>query len=301
MEFQKTTVEPAITRKRPFNDANQREPNAFRKSITTSSDCGIPQDSIENQENLKPLKSINDGLSVDFKYFLDNKMKSFKPPECSRNTPFGSRPEGKIKFWDPSCLKKGAHARKSKLSTTAVTQRIRLKKLDNIESNHGKMTSHGKDKVVGFQPMEILLSSEVTMAFQKKTAELSQTRIEPINNANECESEAFRKPTGMVSINPIPKIKTGVQVVRDFPPGCGIPQDSFRRNAHLKPFTSSNNAMLVDDFKYFVDNKIKSFNPPQSRRNNPNNSRPAGKVKFLDPSCLKKYDRKPNVTKTAVT
>ncbi|PWA14582.1 SRA-YDG, PUA-like domain protein [Artemisia annua] len=60
--------------------------------------------------------------------------------------------------------------------------------------------------------------------------------------------------------------------------------------------------MLVDDLKYFVDNEIKSFNPPESRRTNPNDSRPASKFKFLDPSCLKKSDaRKPIVTKTAVT
>lgn len=311
MEIQKKTIEPAIPQKRLFDDANHRELNAFRSITTVSkypppklrsgvqvvqnfpSGCGIPQDSIGNQENLKPLKSFNDGLSDDFKYFLDNKIKSFKPPESVRNTPFGSRPEGKVKFWDPTCLEKGAHARKPKDTTTAVTRRILLKKLDNKESNHGKMTSHGKDKEVGFQPMENLLSSEST-TFQKKTTELALTRKEPINNANECESESFRKPTGMVSTNPLPKIKTGVQVVRDFPPGCGIPQDSFRSNEHLKPFTSSNN-MLMDDLKYFVDNKIKSFNPPDCRRNNSNDSRPAGKVKFLDPLCLKKCDaRKPN-------
>ena len=84
----------------------------------------------------------------------------------------------------------------------------------------------------------------------------------------------------MVSTNPLPKIKTRVQVVRNFPPGCGIPQDSFRSNSHLNPFTSSNIDMLVDDLKYFVDNEIKSFNPPESKRNNPNDSRPTRKVKF---------------------
>ena len=155
---------------------------------------------------------------------------------------------------------------------------------------------------MGFQPMEIFLSSELTMAFQKKTTELALTRKEPINHANECKSEAFRKTAGMDPTNHIPKIKNGVRVVQDFPPGCGIPKDSFRSNAHLKLFARSNNDMLVDDLKYFVENEIKSFNPPESRRNNPNDSRPVGKVKFLDPLCLKKCDaRKPIVTKTAVT
>nr|GEU50596.1 putative SRA-YDG, PUA-like domain protein [Tanacetum cinerariifolium] len=305
MEFQKKTIEPAIPRKRSSDDANHRELNAFRKRITMvskypppklrtgvqvtrnfPSGCGIPQNSIRNQENLKLLKSLNDGLSVDFKYFLDNKIKSFKDPESCRNAPFGSRPEGKVKFWVPTGLQKGSHARKPKVTTTAVTHRIPLKKLDNIESNHGKMTSHGKEKVVGFQPMENIFSSELTMAFQKKTTEVALTRQEPINKSNQCESEEFRKSTEVISTNPLPNFKTGVQVVRDFSSGCGIPQDSFRSNAHLKPFTSSNNGMLVDDLKYFVDNKIKSFNSPESRRNNPNDSRPS--VSQLKMEMLKK-------------
>ncbi|PWA93490.1 SRA-YDG, PUA-like domain protein [Artemisia annua] len=195
----------------------------------------------------------------------------------------------------------GAHARKPKVTTIAIMRRIPLKKLNNIESNHEKMTM-ARTRWWGFSLWKIYYLHELTIALQKKTIELALTRKEPINNANECESEAFRKPTRIVSTNPLPKIKTEVQVVRDFPPGCGIPQDSFRSNAHLNSFMGLNDDILVDDLKYFVDNEIKSFNPPESRRNNPNDSRPAGKVKFLDPSCLKKCDaRKPFVTKTALT
>ncbi|GJT74862.1 putative RNA-directed DNA polymerase [Tanacetum coccineum] len=129
----------------------------------------------------------------------------------------------------------------------------------SILAKPGKMTSPWQGKVVGLSAMENKLSFR---------------------------SEAFRKPTEVMSTNPLPKFKTGVQVVRDFSSGCVIPQDSFRSNAHLKPFTSSNNSMLVDDLKYFVDNKIKIFNPPESRRNNPNDSRPS--VSQLKMEMLKK-------------
>lgn len=133
-----------------------------------------------------------------------------------------------------------------------------------------------------------MLALESTMAILKTI---------PIKRAlddNYCEVEEFRKRR----LGPASKLKirTGVKLVRDFPPGCGIIQNSLggsKADGERKPFKVLDNVDSEIEKITSSDKvqKVRNFENKEFGRNKPYfASRPAGTVKYWDPNCSKDAD-----------
>ncbi|KAJ0538687.1 putative [histone H3]-lysine(4) N-trimethyltransferase [Helianthus annuus] len=118
------------------------------------------------------------------------------------------------------------------------------------------------------------------------------SRKRPLDGSNGCKHEEFRK------------YRKTVPAVRHFPPGCGVNEAERKplktlTKADLGKMTSVGDDKILDSNRV-ENNKFSSSKPLESGRNKSYVvSRPAGKVKYWDPSCSKAgYDQKPKVTIT---
>ncbi|KAF5795138.1 putative histone-lysine N-methyltransferase [Helianthus annuus] len=118
------------------------------------------------------------------------------------------------------------------------------------------------------------------------------SRKRPLDGSNGCKHEKFRK------------YRKTVPAVRDFPPGCGVNEAERKplktlTKADLGKMTSVGDDKILE-LNRVENNKFSSSKPLESGRNKSYVvSRPAGKVKYWDPSCSKAgYDQKPKVTIT---
>ncbi|PWA50516.1 SRA-YDG, PUA-like domain protein [Artemisia annua] len=100
-----------------------------------------------------------------------------------------------------------------------------------------------------------------------------------LDYSNDHELEAFKKSKTSVSTCLATKTKAQVQEIR----GTFF----VRSKAHVKSLKKLSNTDISADFSFFVDNKDKRFTPPVSRGNHSTRPRETGKVKFLEPKCLK--------------
>ncbi|GJS33843.1 SRA-YDG, PUA-like domain protein [Tanacetum coccineum] len=106
--------------------------------------------------------------------------------------------------------------------------------------------------------------------------DISQKRS--LDNSNDHEHEASKKSKTLVSAYLSPKTKTQVQVI------CETTQFCVGSEAHVKPLKKLSNTDISRDLRY---NKDKRLKPPKSRRIDSTRSRETGKVKYLEPTCLK--------------
>ncbi|PWA18824.1 SRA-YDG, PUA-like domain protein [Artemisia annua] len=100
-----------------------------------------------------------------------------------------------------------------------------------------------------------------------------------LDDSNDHELEAFKKSKTLVSTRLATKTEAQVQEIRG--------TSSVRSKAHVKSSKKLSNTDILADFSFFVDNKDKRFKPPVSRGNHSTRPREMGKVKFLEPTCLK--------------
>lgn len=143
----------------------------------------------------------------------------------------------------------------------------------------------------------------------KKISQSVIPRKRPLDDADDCELEEIRKPRKAVSKYPPPKIRKGVQVVRDFPPGCGIIDNFLGHKADRIPSMDLDNddskignmtsKDKLADSRCFENDKFKASKPKEFGGNTPLGSRPTGKVQFWDPNLSKEGNApKPEETVT---
>ncbi|PWA78532.1 SRA-YDG, PUA-like domain protein [Artemisia annua] len=111
-------------------------------------------------------------------------------------------------------------------------------------------------------------------------------RLGDVNDLDSREVEKFAKPRTMFCKYPPPKIRTGVRIVRDYPPGCGM-VDPVGIKAEKKGL--QNKKSVLERLKQKELERRKAFG-----------LRPEGKVKFWDPTCSKEGDMQKPIVKTGV-
>lgn len=116
------------------------------------------------------------------------------------------------------------------------------------------------------------------MEVLNKKIEHVKSQKRSLDDSNDHELEAFKKSKTLVSTCLPTKTKTQVQEIRG--------TNFVRSKAHVK-LKKLSNTDISADFSFFVDNKDKRFKPPVSRGNHSTRPRGTGKVKFLEPTCLK--------------
>ncbi|KAL7590101.1 hypothetical protein Lser_V15G36025 [Lactuca serriola] len=146
------------------------------------------------------------------------------------------------------------------------------------------------------------------MAFPKETSQPVISIKRPLDDADDCELDEFRKPKTVARKYPPPKIRIGVEAVRDFPPGCGILQDSDVSKVEKKPLkrlenvesniehSTSHGKDKVVNSQSFEDNKLNSCIKPKGLlgfKKPSFGSRQSGKVKFWDPTKQVVHDFPP--------
>ncbi|KAL7590102.1 hypothetical protein Lser_V15G36023 [Lactuca serriola] len=117
---------------------------------------------------------------------------------------------------------------------------------------------------------------------------------QPLDDGDDCKLEEFRKPKTVMRKYPPPKIRIGVEAVRDFPPGCGILQDSLVSNADRKPLKKLDigNDNIVNS-QPFEDKKLDSIKHEGLGFKKPSfGTRQSGKVD-QPPVCGIIHERKP--------
>ncbi|GKD72834.1 hypothetical protein Tco_1331116, partial [Tanacetum coccineum] len=116
---------------------------------------------------------------------------------------------------------------------------------------------------------------------------LKRRRLGDVYDHFSREVEKFAKPRTMFCKYPPPKIRTGVRIVRDYPPGCGMVENSVGINAEKKGL--KNTKSILEKLKQKELERWKAFG-----------LRPAGKVKFWDPTCSKEGDMQKAIVTTSV-
>ncbi|CAH1430751.1 unnamed protein product [Lactuca virosa] len=134
------------------------------------------------------------------------------------------------------------------------------------------------------------------MAFPEKIPQPVISTKRSLGDSDDCKLDEFRKPKMVMRKYPPHKIR-GAEAVRDFPPGCGILQDSLASNVEKKPLkkldnvesdienvTSHGKDKMVNS-KPFEDNKLnRCIKPLGLGFKKPSfGTRPFDKVKFLNP------------------
>ncbi|KAF5795137.1 putative [histone H3]-lysine(4) N-trimethyltransferase [Helianthus annuus] len=147
-------------------------------------------------------------------------------------------------------------------------------------------------------------------------------RKRPLDGSNCCKHEEFRKYRNLVpAVRDFPpgcglngynkpeefrKYRKTVPAIRDFPPGCGVNEAErkplkmlTKAHSDLGKMTSVGDDKILESNRV-ENNKFSGSKPLESGRNKSYVvSRPAGKVKYWDPSCSKAgYGQKPKVTIT---
>ncbi|GJV48507.1 putative SRA-YDG, PUA-like domain protein [Tanacetum coccineum] len=139
--------------------------------------------------------------------------------------------------------------------------------------------------------MEMLKKKSENVILKKRQlddAEIQKRRrVGDVNDRIGREVEKFAKPRTMFSKYPPPKIRTGVRVVRDYPPGCGMVENSVEIKAEKKGL--KNTKSVLERLKQKDLERRKAFG-----------LRPEGKVKFWDPTCSKEGDMQKAIVKTSV-
>ncbi|KAI3517536.1 hypothetical protein L1887_16751 [Cichorium endivia] len=139
------------------------------------------------------------------------------------------------------------------------------------------------------------------MAFPKDTSQRVMTKKRPLDDADDREPDEFRNPKPVVRKYPPPKIRIGVEAVRDFPPGCGIIHDSIESKAERNPLKkldignmASHGTENMVDSQPFENTKLSSFKPKESGFNKPYfGSKSPRKVKYWDPTEQVVHDLPP--------
>ena len=111
-------------------------------------------------------------------------------------------------------------------------------------------------------------------------------RLGDVNNGNSREAEKFAKPRTMFCKYPPPNIRTGVRIVRDYAPGCGMVENPVGIKAEKG---LQNKKSVLERLKQKELERRKAFG-----------LRPEGKVKFWDPTCSKEGDMMKGIGKTSV-
>ncbi|KAI3815904.1 hypothetical protein L1987_15587 [Smallanthus sonchifolius] len=190
MELVKKECDHIIPRKRSSDDSNDLDLAKFRKQkpmVQAVRDfppgCGVkeadrkPLKKIRNvhsnpagkmtDENNKPNEFGTTNPEIVSRPTVVNQRKPLRhldnvdmnlgktiSPRFSRNkSSVGSKPAGKVKFWEPTCTKAG-HGQQPKVTTTIVSRGKPFKNLDNVDINLRKLTSNGEQKLVESQPVD---------------------------------------------------------------------------------------------------------------------------------------------------
>ncbi|KAI3735097.1 hypothetical protein L6452_14585 [Arctium lappa] len=139
---------------------------------------------------------------------------------------------------------------------------------------------------------------------------ISESIKRSLDDADDCELEEIIKPRNVVSKYPPPKFRKGVQVVRDFPPGCGIIDNSIGHKAERIPLINldnddskignmtSNHKDKLAESRCFENDKFKPSKPKDFGGNTHLGSRPTGKVQIWDPRLEEGDVQKPEETVT---
>ncbi|KAI3712602.1 hypothetical protein L1987_71162 [Smallanthus sonchifolius] len=121
---------------------------------TTSSEIGSRPTVGTQRKPLRHLDNVDMNLGKMISPRKDELKSIDQPAEFRRNkSSFGSKPAGKVKFWEPACIKAG-HGQQPKVTTAVVSRGKPFKNQDNVDINLRKLTSNGEQKLVESQPVD---------------------------------------------------------------------------------------------------------------------------------------------------